>query len=407
VLLALVTTGAFALLYVLLWWMLPQETLAGRRRGGSGRLLLVTLLIVATAVGWLLAQSGSLTGPTGQDLYWPVLLLLAGVINFLLSTGTCMKIRRQTNLLWGIVLLIVSVVFLLRALGQVPDGIFDLIIRAWPALLVLAGLSVFLRGRVPLGSGIAFVLTAVLVGSMGVYSFSTRSEQQRDDNHVEFAQPVGEGITLLRVRMQTLTTRVDVVAALQQSTISGDFIGSTESEIEADYVEAGDGTATFTLRETRPGGVPRLDAIGRGALRLELPPDIPTDLEFIGAAGDATLDARDIFVERLNINLAEGDALVTLPEYDPQGSSDDATLGGWAVLNGDITVVIPPAVAAHLELDRGLSGIQPQYDPTVYNLLATGTTGALEARNFDSAAIRVRYNITAPRGQIRLQVASE
>jgi len=81
-LLALVTTGAFVLLYVILWWMLPQETLVGRRRGGSGRLLLVTLLVVATAVGWVLSQSGGLTGPTGQDLYGPALLLLAGVIFF-------------------------------------------------------------------------------------------------------------------------------------------------------------------------------------------------------------------------------------------------------------------------------------------------------------------------------------
>ncbi len=318
-----------------------------------------------------------------------------------------MKIRRQTNLLWGIVLLAVAVVFLLRSLGQLPDGIYDLITRAWPALLVLAGLNVFLRGRVPLGAGIAFVLTAMLVGGMAAYSFSTRAEQQRDDNHVEFAQPVGEGITLLRVRIQTLATRLDTAASLEESVISGEFVGSAESEIEAEYVEAGDGTATFTLRETQPSGFPRLDAIGRGALRLRLPPEIPADIEFIGATGDATLDARDIFVERLNINLTEGDVLVTLPEYDPQGSPDDAILGGWAVQDGDITVVIPPAVAAHLELDRGLSGIQPQYDPTVYNLLATGTTGALEARNFDSAAIRVRYNITAPRGQIRLQVASE
>ncbi len=82
VLLALVTTGAFALLYVILWWMLPQETLVGRRRGGSGRLLLITLLVVATVVGWLLSQSGGLTGPTGQDLYWPILLLFAGAIFF-------------------------------------------------------------------------------------------------------------------------------------------------------------------------------------------------------------------------------------------------------------------------------------------------------------------------------------
>ena len=318
-----------------------------------------------------------------------------------------MKTRRQTNFLWGIVILAVAVMLLLRALGLLPDGIYDLITRAWPALLILAGLGVFLRGRVPLGNGIAFLLTAVIVGGMATYSFSSRAEQQRDDNRIEFTQPLGDGITLLRVRVQTLATDIDLAAALEATTISGEFVGSTQSDIQMDYTEVGDGTATFTLREVQTGAFLMLAAIGRGTLRLELPPEIPTDIEFIGADGNATLDAREILVERLNVDLSKGDALVTLPEYDPQGSPEDATLGAWAVRDGDITVVVPGAVAAHLELDRGLSGIQPQYDPTVYNLLATGTTGALEARNFDSAEIRVRYNITAPRGQIRLEIAPE
>jgi hypothetical protein len=318
-----------------------------------------------------------------------------------------MRIRRQTNLLWGVVLLAAAIILVLRALGQIPDGVYDLIARAWPSLLVLAGLGIFLRGRLPFGSGIAFILTALLVGGLAAYSFSTRAEQQRNDNQVEFAQPVGDGITLLRVRLHTLATDVILARSAGESAISGDFVGSTESDIQVDYVEDGDGTATFTLSEVRPAAFPMLAAIGRGALRVELPPEVPTDIEFIGVQGDATLDARDIWVERLNIDLREGDALVTLPLYDPQGSPDDATLGAWAVRNGNITVVVPTAVAAHLELDRGLSGIQPQYDATVYNLLATGTTGALEARNFDTAEIRVRYNITAPRGQIRLDVAPE
>ena len=90
-----------------------------------------------------------------------------------------MKTRRQTNLLWGVVLLAATIVLVLRALGQIPDGIYDLISRAWPALLVLAGLAILLRGRVPLGSGVAFVLTALLVGGMAAYSLSTRAEQQR------------------------------------------------------------------------------------------------------------------------------------------------------------------------------------------------------------------------------------
>jgi phage shock protein PspC (stress-responsive transcriptional regulator) len=81
--LALLTSGAFALLYVILWWMLPQESLVGRRRGGSGRLLLVTILIAVTAAGWFASNNGGLRGPTGQDLFSPAMFLLAGSVFFL------------------------------------------------------------------------------------------------------------------------------------------------------------------------------------------------------------------------------------------------------------------------------------------------------------------------------------
>lgn len=83
VLLALLTSGAFALLYIILWWALPQESLVGRRRRGAGRLLLVILLVAATVAGWLASYSGGLRGPSGQDLFWPALLLVASSVFFL------------------------------------------------------------------------------------------------------------------------------------------------------------------------------------------------------------------------------------------------------------------------------------------------------------------------------------
>ena len=56
-----------------------------------------------------------------------------------------MRVRRRTNLLWGVVLFAASLTLLLHALGQIPVGIYDIINRSWPALLVLAGLSIVLR----------------------------------------------------------------------------------------------------------------------------------------------------------------------------------------------------------------------------------------------------------------------
>lgn len=83
VVLALVSLGAFALLYVMLWWAMPQESLAERARGGSMSTLLILLLIVAVVAAWAGRDMGWLRGPAGQDLYWPAMLLLLSAIFFL------------------------------------------------------------------------------------------------------------------------------------------------------------------------------------------------------------------------------------------------------------------------------------------------------------------------------------
>lgn len=82
IVLSLLTTGAFAALYVLLWWLIPQESLVGRRRGGAGRLLVVLILMIITFIGWLMQSSGQLQSPTGQDLFWPIMLLALSVVFF-------------------------------------------------------------------------------------------------------------------------------------------------------------------------------------------------------------------------------------------------------------------------------------------------------------------------------------
>jgi phage shock protein PspC (stress-responsive transcriptional regulator) len=81
--LAPLTLGAAALLYLTLWMMVPQESLARRQRGGAALLLLVLLITLATAIGWIMWAGGGLRGPGGEPLYWAGLFLLAASIFFL------------------------------------------------------------------------------------------------------------------------------------------------------------------------------------------------------------------------------------------------------------------------------------------------------------------------------------
>src|SRR5690349_179223 len=83
VLLSLVTLGAFAAFYLLLWLIIPQESPAVRQRGGSGRLLLVIILFIFTLLGWVASITGNLQGPTGQNLYAPILVVILAIAFFL------------------------------------------------------------------------------------------------------------------------------------------------------------------------------------------------------------------------------------------------------------------------------------------------------------------------------------
>ncbi len=144
-----------------------------------------------------------------------------------------------------------------------------------------------------------------------------------------------------------------------------------------------------------------LETMGRGRLHLELPPNVPLDLEYVGQDGSVVLNMGATALEHLNVTAVSGDAVITLPEYDPLFSQPDNSLGTLTVGNGNLALFIPPNVGARLELDRGGSGIQPQYDPDVYNYLVGDV---LEARNINTAPIVAHYALNVPHGLIRIEV---
>ncbi len=314
-----------------------------------------------------------------------------------------MRVQRRTNPLWGLIVLAAALFITASMLNLIPAGITDLVLRAAPALLVLAGLWLILRDRLPVGGLIALVLTAAVTGGVAVTAYNSLASQIRDENQQPISAQVSENITLLRVNIDTLDTDVELLRALDRSSgITGQFSGSTASSVLVDYTEANDDTATLVVSESQSSGFPTLDAIGRGTLRVELPPGVPIDVQFSGAAGDVVLNMSGLSLERLNVSTARGDVIVTLPTYDPLFSQPADLLGELATSNGNMTMIIPSEVRARLELNTGGSGIAPDYPPT-YNLVG-GVI--LEANDIVGAELVVRYALTVPRGQIRIESPS-
>jgi membrane protein implicated in regulation of membrane protease activity len=313
-----------------------------------------------------------------------------------------MRLQRRTAPLIGLVSLVLAGMYLVQSIGALPGGLLDLLARGLPALLVLGGLALLLRDRLPLSGLIALFISLLLVAGIAYYAFSQRAQQQRSDNVQVIEQTLPTEITLLRLRVQALETEVELLRALDtQPRVSGEFIGSSDNTMDVAYEVLPDESVTLTIAETRAGGFPFLETVGRGALQLELPPNVPMDVEFVSEQGDIILNLSGTELERLNVTARGGDVIVTLPEYQPQFSSDLNALGTIEAQNGDLTVRVPEDVAGRFELNRGGSGIAPQFNEQVYNYLQGDV---LEARLIDIADTAVRYTLVAPRGLIRLDV---
>ncbi len=310
----------------------------------------------------------------------------------------------RRNILAGLVALIIPLVWLGHSLDLVVPGIFDQFVRAWPVLLVITGLIVLLKRRVPFAEVIAVLVAGVLVVGVSRQAFSTRIEQQRDDQRVPIEATVSDGVVLLRVLMQTLATDVEITLTAidaAPNAISGEFVGSLESTFSVSYLEGTDNVGELTISEVQTNPYPMLEAVGRGNLLLELPPDVPVDVQLEGINGNIFLNMTGISLERMNLDLIDGQAVVTLPVRAPEFSEPTETLGTLAARNGDMTVRVPDEIAARFELLRGTGSPDPVYDPAVYNFLVGDV---LEARDIDGAAIVQRYTLDVPRGLVTINV---
>jgi hypothetical protein len=315
-----------------------------------------------------------------------------------------MQARR--NVLLGLVAVVLAALWVLRALDVFPGYLADLIGRSTPILLVLAGLSILLRGRVPFSEVLALLLSAGLIAGVGTTAYQVREMQMRDENVIEVAHALEDEVILLRVRLQSLATDVEITRAptTEARTVRVIFEGSTERDLVNSLILDDETSATLTINEVRENPIPRLEAVGRGTMLVELPPEIPVDVQLEAVQGEVRMNLAGVRLERLNLAQQTGDAFVDLPAYDPAFSRPEDTLGTLLLANGRMTIRVPATVAARFDMSASTGG-DPTYDPEEYNLLFA--RDILEDRNIDTAEIVHRYNLEVSRNQLFVTVPED
>lgn len=400
ILLTLVTGGVGALVYLLWWWMLPQHIPGNKERGSALLTLLALLLGAALIGGWLVRDQ--LVGPGGADLFGPAALLLLALVLLVKQIGA-----PQGSVIGGLVLMALPVVLLLAALEVIPPGIGDLLARAAPVLLIFFGLIFALRDRMRFSGLLALIVSGALVGGVATVAYTSRLNEQRTDNRITYEEAVAEAVNLLQIDVETLDTDVEFFAApAGERSITARYTGSNAAELVTRYEEADSGLATLRLEETLANPFPLLEDVGRSALRLELPQDVAVSVSFAGERGTTTFDMDDLNLERLNIDLDEGDALVTLPAYQPLSPTVQENPGRWQINNGDLTVRVPEDAGVRFALAQA-SNRQPlpgdNYDDLFYVLQLSGVTEwVLLSQGYEGFDVRLDMVVNVPRGDLRV-----
>lgn len=384
-------------LYVGWWWLLPQRTPTGPPRSSGVASALALLLMVALIA--LSVARDALVSPAGVPLAEGLMLGTLALVFFLRQWDASGRRDR----LWGALVLGGAALGLALVADVVPPGLGDWLRRAWPLALIFFGLSVLLRDRLRFGGALALVVSLALGLSLGALAFNARVTQFREDQRVTYAETLAEDVLLLQVNVETLTSDVEFLNHAQARQLSARFIGSHSSILQQDYSVSADNLATFTLREAQPEGLPPLPDLGRGTLRVELPEDVALAISYAGETGDATFNLGALNLERLNLDLAEGDALVRLPDYQPLSPSVRQEPGRMIVREGNLTLFVPESVGGRFVLDRDRR-LRPEFDDTEYILIDDGADGTLEARQYELLDTQMQYTLVVPQGLIRLEV---
>lgn len=297
----------------------------------------------------------------------------------------------RRSVLWPLIIIAVGCIWLLIVADAFPEAVGDILIRAWPALLVLFGFDVLVgRRRVQvarwaldlnlIGLALSFIFLVIVVW----LAYQKQADVLRTDNQMTFAEMLPDDAGPLVLDVAVDRTAVTITAGPGETRdLSADFKGSKESEVRMVWAVE---TGTLKITETHRDSLPKLEDYGRGALKVVLPPAVAVDQMIVGSSyGDMALDLLPLRVEQIDVTLSGGGLSLTLPAQD--------TLVGKLRLDGDLELLVPDAMALTLQAHGGATF---EYDSFRYALLVGGQ---LERRN-TGGVFQISLEVWLPDGAI-------
>jgi hypothetical protein len=338
----------------------PAPPVYRRRRSLFGPLVLIAIGVI-----FLMNNLGVVTGDAWGSIlaYWPVIFILIGLDNLYQGEG----------LAGAILGIAIGVVFLMSNLGYLNLGVWEIIIRLWPLLLIGAGLDVIIGKRSQLASlagGVVMVgLLMAALWYIGVRAGGPAS---------------GAAVSTFAFERQTAeraSLRVDVPAGSLRLRAAPGSQPLLEGNLPVDwgaYSELSADGKTAVIRVTAP----RLTTWGGGDRfnsDLRIAREMPLDLQISLAAGEVKVDLTNLDIEDLRTNAAVGRTQVRLIENGRYQARLELVIG-------DVVVQVPEGLAVQIRYDRLLTAVRMPAGYTHQGSLYTSP-------GFDTAENRVELVI--------------
>ncbi|MFH0913983.1 MAG: DUF5668 domain-containing protein [Chloroflexota bacterium] len=243
---------------------------------------------------------------------------------------------------WGIFLFFIGIVLLLQTLNLLPWGLWGVLWRFWPVILILIGLGILLR-KYNFWL-VSLALLALLFASLGIALWQYQSGVSPPPTAQGYSQP-RDGLE---------RARVEIDLAMGNLSLSGLPAGS------ANLVEADTGD-TLEARFQRQGSEGTL-CLERGAdftfwregeerWQARLHPGIPLAVRAKMSLGNLNLDLSELRVRELRLETELGNTTVKMPSSGVLTANIKANLA-------NLEVTVPKGVALRLRAASDLSTLE-------------------------------------------------
>jgi hypothetical protein len=257
--------------------------------------------------------------------------------------------RSHRSFFWPVVLIGVGLIWFLSNMKIIPEVNLGVLLRMWPALLIVIGIDILVGRRSALISALVGIVVVALITLVLVKGSVLGMELPKGVQNQVFREPLGNA-TSAGILLDLSSERAEV-NALNDSTdlVYADLTYSGEVEFKV----SGTQRKSISLRKSFSSlnWFTPLSLSDRN-WKIGLSPRIALDLSIDGGSGKAVLNLQNVQLASLDVATGSGEVQATLP------ASQTAYTASFESGSGRVLIGLPLDTGLTLRLDGGSGGIE-------------------------------------------------